>query len=141
MDSDTKKAIEDYYKLKNEYDTKIGKQRKKIRNDKTLNKKERRRKMLAIVPKCINCGKPGGTIFSVNSTTLRCVCGNTSNPCGLNIEVNRGNFEDISTTYNFLTSESEEIKQNIINQLYSSIINQIKKDLEIEVNNQQLLQL
>jgi hypothetical protein len=43
--------------------------------------------------------------------------------------------EDISTI------PPEEIKQNIINQLYSSIINQIKKDLEIEVNNQQLLQL
>ena len=114
MDSDTKKAIEDYYKLKNEYDTKIDKQRKKIRNDKTLNKQERRRKMLEIVPKCINCGKPGGTNFSVNNTTLRCVCGNTTNPCGLNIEVNRGKFEDISTTYNFLTSESESIKQNII---------------------------
>ena len=39
------------------------------------------------------------------------------------------------------TIPPEEIKQNIINQLYSSIINQIKKDLEIEVNNQQLLQL
>ena len=114
MDSDTKKAIEDYYKLKNEYDTKIDKQRKKIRNDKTLNKQERRRKMLEIVPKCINCGKPGGTKFSVNKTILRCVCGNTSQPCGLNIEVNRGNFEDISTTYNFLTNESESIKQNII---------------------------
>ena len=39
------------------------------------------------------------------------------------------------------TIQPEEIKQNIINQLYTSIINQIKKDLEIEVNNQTLLQL
>lgn len=114
MDSDTKKAIEDYYKLKNEYDTKIDKQRKKIRNDKTLTKEERRRKMLEIVPKCINCGKPGGTNFSINNKILRCVCGNTTDPCGLNIEVNRGDFEDISTTYNFLTNESEVIKQDII---------------------------
>ena len=41
MDSDTKKAIEEYYKLKNEYETKIDKQRKKIRNDKTITKEEK----------------------------------------------------------------------------------------------------
>lgn len=37
--------------------------------------------------------------------------------------------------------QPQEIKQNIINQLYSDIIKQIKADLKIEVNNQQLLQL
>ena len=37
--------------------------------------------------------------------------------------------------------QPQEIKQNIINQLYSDIINQIIADLKIEVNNQQLLQL
>ena len=114
MDSDTKKAIEDYYKLKNEYDTKINKQRKRIRNDKTLTKQERRRKMLAIIPKCINCGNPGGTIFTTNKSILRAVCGNATQPCALNIEINRGSFEDISTTYNFLTSESESVKEDII---------------------------
>lgn len=114
MDSDTKKAIEEYYKLKNEYETKIDKQRKKIRNDKTITKEEKRRRMLAIVPKCINCNKPGGTKFTSNKTMLRCVCGNTQDPCNLNIEVNRGMFEDISETYNYLTKESEDIKEDII---------------------------
>ena len=52
MDSDTKTAIDEYYKLKNEYETKIDKLRKKIRNDKSLSKEEKRRKMLEIVPKC-----------------------------------------------------------------------------------------
>ena len=41
------------------------------------------------------------------------------------------------------TSKIEEIniKQNIINLIYSIIIDQIKKDIEIEVNNEQLLKL
>ncbi len=33
------------------------------------------------------------------------------------------------------------IKQNIVNQIYSKIIEQIKKDIKIEVNNEQLLKL
>ncbi len=37
--------------------------------------------------------------------------------------------------------DSSNIKQNIINQIYSDIINQLKLDIEIEVNNEQLLQL
>uniref|UniRef100_A0A6C0CQI6 Uncharacterized protein n=1 Tax=viral metagenome TaxID=1070528 RepID=A0A6C0CQI6_9ZZZZ len=128
MDSDTKKAIEDYYKLKNEYETKIDKQRKKIRNDKTLSKQQKRRKMLSLVPKCINCGKSGGTKFSINKTTLRAVCGNTSEPCPLNIEVNRGLFEEISETYNFLTKESESIKEDIIKTKLDLLFNYVNED-------------
>ncbi len=37
--------------------------------------------------------------------------------------------------------DSTNIKQNIINQIYSDIINRLKLDIEIDVNNQQLLQL
>ena len=33
------------------------------------------------------------------------------------------------------------IKQNIVNQIYSKIIEQLKKDIEIEVDNEQLLKL
>ncbi len=37
--------------------------------------------------------------------------------------------------------DSTNIKQNIINQIFSDIINRLKLDIEIDVNNQQLLQL
>lgn len=114
MDSDTKTAIDEYYKLKNEYETKLDKLRKKIRNDKSLSKEEKRRKMLEIVPKCVNCGKPGGTKFSVNKSILRAVCGDTSDPCRLNIEINRGSFEHITSLYNFLQEEGEKLKEEII---------------------------
>jgi hypothetical protein len=33
------------------------------------------------------------------------------------------------------------IKQNIVNQIYSKIIEQLKRDIEIEVDNEQLLKL
>ncbi len=114
MDSDTKNALENYYKLKGEYESKIQAQRKKIRNDRTLSKQEKRRKMLELVPKCINCGKSGGTKFTVNGSTLRCVCGNTEEPCNLNIEINRGMFENLSTTYNLFMEDREDIKEDII---------------------------
>lgn len=39
------------------------------------------------------------------------------------------------------TIDPINIKQNIVNQIYSKIIEQIKKDIKIEVNNEQLLKL
>lgn len=114
MDSDTKEAIQEYYKLKNEYETKIGKKRDNIRNDKTLSKQGKRKKMLEINPVCVNCGKTGGTKFTNINTTLRAVCGNTAEPCSLNIEINRGDFQNITTIYNFLHTEAESIKEDII---------------------------
>lgn len=136
MDSDTKKAIDEYYKLKNEYETKIGKLRKKIRNDKSLSKQEKRRKMLEIVPKCANCGKPGGTKFSINKTILRAVCGNTSDPCRLNIEINRGGFEHITSVYNFLQKESEQYKEDIIRAKLDLLFNYESEEQTVALFNE-----
>lgn len=39
--------------------------------------------------KCINCGKLGGTIFNESKQQFRAVCGNTSDPCDLNITIEK----------------------------------------------------
>jgi len=128
MDINTKEALEHYYKLKSDYQDKIAEKRKKIRNDKTLSKREKHKEMLKFVPRCINCGKKGGTSFSVNGTTLRSVCGNTEEPCQLNIEINRGLFTNISETYNLFMDDKEDIKEDIIRARLDLLFNYVSEE-------------
>ena len=58
-------ALNEYYKLKSKYENEIMKSKKIIMNDSSLSSKEKRQKYLQLKPKCINCKRPGGTIFSV----------------------------------------------------------------------------
>ena len=50
-------------------------------------KRERVQKARNAVFKCINCGKEGGTVFTKEDNHLRATCGNTQNPCNLDIEI------------------------------------------------------
>ena len=113
-------ALNEYFKLKNTYEVEIMKNKKKIMNNSTLSNKEKRQEYLKLKPKCINCKRPGGTIFSVklfsdeskNRKTdyreFRSRCGIISNPCNLNITIQTGlyNFlpdviKQYETLYNF----------------------------------------
>ena len=94
----TDNSINEFYKLKSKYDSDIIKNKKKILNNASLSLNEKRREFNKLVPKCINCKKPGGTIFSVkynkeeDSRELKAICGVTANPCNLNIFINLGKY-------------------------------------------------
>ena len=44
-------------------------------------------------PKCINCKRPVGSIFSADINGYRAICGDKDHPCKLDIKLVRGNFE------------------------------------------------
>jgi hypothetical protein len=94
----TDNSINEFYKLKSKYDSDITKNKKKILNNTSLSLNEKRREFKKLVPKCINCKKPGGTIFSIkyNKTEdlreFKAICGVTANPCNLNIFINIGQY-------------------------------------------------
>ena len=60
---DVKETLNEYFKLKLQYETQIMANKKKIMNNSTLSNREKRREFLKLKPKCINCKRPGGTIF------------------------------------------------------------------------------
>jgi hypothetical protein len=63
---DIKDALNEYFRLKNKFDNEITLNKKKIMNNPTLSKREKRSEFLKLKPKCINCKRPSklGTIFS-----------------------------------------------------------------------------
>lgn len=109
-------ALNEYYKLKNDYDTKKQAKITRILHDESLKSfKQKRDAMKKNTLQCIGCKKPVGTIFSNKQGILRAQCGNTQSPCGLNIQINRGKYiflEELIDVYDEgVTTNKEKIIQ------------------------------
>jgi hypothetical protein len=115
--------INEYYRLKSKYNNENEKNKKKILNNKMLSIKEKKAEFKQLKPKCVNCGKPGGTTFaSIISKEsdggkfreLRAFC-NAVEPCGLSVNIAVGNFENISSVLKTIDDEIYTAKNEIIN--------------------------
>ena len=113
MDEDTSNAIDEYYKLKQKYESNIERKKQKIISNQSLTTKAKQQKIKEIRTTCINCGKPGGTIFKSEENTLIAVC-NANNPCNLNINIKRGFYANIRTECYNLRDKMIEIQNEII---------------------------
>lgn len=73
--------------------------------------------------KCIKCNKNVGTIFSNKDGMYTAICGSQSEPCGLNIKLQRGDFESTENILFAMKSILEEDRKEIIIQKLDSIFN------------------
>jgi hypothetical protein len=128
MDPTFETALNDFYKLKSKYEDINAKNRKTIINNSQLSKKEKQREFQRLKPKCINCKKPGGTLFTNalidkrdSSRHLSAVCGVRENPCNLKIIIEVSPYYLLST---ILTEQEQDIKEykNQIIALKNSIL-------------------
>ena len=71
-------------------------------------------------PKCINCNRPVGTIFDirfqkeVESRIAKAMCGDRTNPCALNIDLNLGMVMNIEDELHDSETKIREIRREII---------------------------
>jgi len=99
LPDDVIKAMENYYKLKAAYTSKVENLKDTIKKNKRLNTAQKKQRMQSLAPKCINCNKPVGTIFLNKNRKLIAKCGATNftnsqyKPCSLNIEIDKGKVE------------------------------------------------
>lgn len=106
-------AVSEFYKLKSKYDKARENEIKKYIADDDLSKRQKREKFSRFKPKCVNCNRVGGTIFSNKKRVLKAVC-NVSPPCKLDIEIQLGEYE---TKYNAIQAYKnfrDEDQYNII---------------------------
>ena len=131
MDSpDVIDAVNTFYKLKQDYDKNVTRMKHKIIHNTTLSNKDKRQRFLLLKPKCINCKKPVGTIFSIKDRKLIAMCGanesgSSVERCKLNISIDRGSIVSLETAVNTLkklrTSEKDDIIKNKLNLLFNFI--------------------
>lgn len=116
LDENTKlmEAMQYFYKLKNQYESKLEKQKHKIIRNKIMSKKEKKSKLQEIKPKCENCGRNVGMEFNMTTDKLKVICGDVSKPCKLNIEINRGKSFSLDESYTLILETMNEEKANLI---------------------------
>lgn len=125
MTESVENAINEFYKLKNKYETDILKNKKTIINNNSLSSKEKKNEFNKLKPKCVNCKKPGGTLFSIkyypskdgneDYKEFKAKCGVILNPCNLNITIRVGKYEVLPDTLEYIEGEIKEKKNEIIN--------------------------
>lgn len=126
MDEELIKAMTDYYRLKSKYESKNEKRKSVIKSNTNLTPLQKRKKIKQLIPACIVCKNAGGTIFSNNKGVLTAVCGST-NPCKLNIVINRGQFVNLQMLDKSMTEDLNKTKIEII---------KTKLNLLFEYNNE-----
>ena len=120
-DIDVVNAVDQFYKLKSEYEKSIYNEKIKIINNETLSKEDKLKKYKLLKPKCIACKKEVGTIFTTNHNKLSAKCGATKSiynknfsPCPLNILIEKGNIDLLPNIVNEFHKEKENDKDKII---------------------------
>lgn len=121
---DTKEAINEYFKLKNKYETIIMTNKKKIMNNPHLSNREKRIEYNKLKPKCIHCKRPGGSIFStiyVDETEnnesyreIRAFCGIAADPCNFNIVIQLAKIEWMPELLKTMEKDIKDYKNEII---------------------------
>jgi hypothetical protein len=112
-------ALDTYYRLKAKYDESIEKERHRIMKLPELSWKEKRTQYKKYKPKCVNCSRQVGTLFSVKKDKegdkiALALCGDREKPCPLNININLGDVINLSDDVEMDQKEISEYKKEII---------------------------
>jgi len=123
-DIDYYEALQKYMKLKSEYETEFKYARKnayEVAKLMGLRKKGRAARVAAVLPKCVSCKRPVGSIFTIKNNNYIATCGDAQSPCPLNIKLYRGTCWDTNNYILYVKDSIEDIKELVIYTKLSSI--------------------
>jgi hypothetical protein len=146
QDSETPEYLDklnEYYRLKNMYESSYKDKKNSILKDPSLNIKQKKTAILKIKRTCISCKRPVTTIFQSKDNFLYALCGDKANPCLLNIKINRGLFVKLSELINAFQEGVDENKILIIRSKLDLLFNfktendiiSIFNEIKTELNN------
>ena len=146
VNTNYKDALNLYFRMKNEYETKIHNKKKQI-YDKEPNKNMAKRLIQQYTPECIKCKRKVGTIFTKDENLYKAICGDTRNPCNLNIELFTGLALGFNTMFDITQQDFEETREIIdiekLNDLFDYVSSEdnvelYKKSLELYIENENM---
>ena len=123
-------ALQEYFKLKQVYEDKTYDMKRKA-YDKGKTKREKKEAVLTVKPQCIKCHRGVGTIFSKKNSRFTAICGDTRNPCKLDIQLFAGEYNPIQYLLYEMKDEMENFKDAIIRQKLDTLFNYIDESESI----------
>jgi transcription elongation factor Elf1 len=126
-------ALKRYFKLKKDYEDKLHKLRRALFEKTEGSVSKKRATALSVQPRCIKCNQVGGTVFSKKNNRYKAVCGNTTSPCSLHIEIFTGAIAPISYLLDIYQEETMDMKDMIIQQKLDSLLNYIPEEKSVKL--------
>ena len=134
MNKQCRVAIEEYYTLKNDYEQDYHAKRKSIMSNKSATKQQKREAVQSIKIPCVHCKRMVGTLFSTQDRILMAKCGDTSNPCPLNIQIYKGRVTRYDTTFQiWLEDHIKEYSETILKTKLDVLFQYITEDEAIKI--------
>lgn len=149
VNTNYKDALNLYFRMKNNYETKIHNKKKQIYTNEP-NKKIAKRLIQQYTPECIKCKRKVGTIFKRDNNLYKSICGDTRNPCNLNIELFAGLAIGFDVMFNLHKEDFTEAREIIdiekLNDLFDYVssegnVDLYKKSLELYIENENIYKL
>ena len=107
-------ALNKYYKLKTKYESKHKKSINTIKDSDSLSLKQKQIKIKNLKSKCIKCKRNVGTIFTLQNRILSAKCGDTAQPCPLDIQIDKGAIITETDTIDFWQEQINKDKTEMI---------------------------
>ena len=96
-------------------------------------KKAAKVKIADLKPKCIECARPVGTVFKKDGRNYIARCGDSNNPCSLDIELFTGEYTRIADMLNYYERLTEVIKEQIMIDKLKVLFNYITEKEGVEL--------
>ena len=127
------KDLQNYYKLKNNYQALKQKKINELMGTYGKDSDVKKKNFAKFRSKCINCKQDGGTLFTETSDLLRATCGNSVQPCKLDLAIKRKKFVHITEKMGYVKQDLEKYKKNIITTKLDFLFNYIEEEKAIEI--------
>ena len=132
--------LREFYILKKKYEKYKESIKKKIID--SDNSMQAKKLLLAKTKfKCINCKNEGGTIFQIDESSLKVICGNKVSPCNINLNINRKKFTNLKQELINKENEINIKKKEVIISKLNYIFKYIEEDKAVENFEQIKLEL
>ena len=136
---DIHEAINEFYKMKDKYETAYKeKYIHPLLKSKNTSKREKRVAFSKLPkPECINCKRNVGTVFSIKhksgdfSRQYIAKCGDTNEPCPLNINLMKGTQFTFEKEINQNADYIDDYKRKIIKEKYNMMFGYVAEDIAI----------
>jgi hypothetical protein len=130
-------SLHQYFRMKGVYENMVHALKKKVFKE-APNKKIGKKRLLEIKPKCVHCARPVGTIFSLTDNRYKAICGDTNNPCNLNIEIYKGEFSNLYDMIDTFKNDIDVIKENIICQKLNTLFDYVSETRSAAIFKEEL---
>ena len=133
---DYEKYLNKYFQIKKKYDDEV--YQTKLSIYQSYSKKEAKKRIANVMPKCVKCKRPGGTLFKYEDYTYYAVCDVKGTPCDLNIEIQTGDLASIEELYALYKEDSDKLKDSIIRHKLDALFNYVSESSSIDIFKKEL---